>query len=175
MKMLIAYASTEGQTRKIASQIAAQVRESGHDVHLEDIARRPSNLQARDFEAVIIAASVHQEKHQEDIETFVASSRSVLATRPTMFLSVSLAAAFEDTRGDAERYIASFTTNSGWKPDSSLAVAGALRSDEYDYYQQQILEHVVLKDHKIINVERDYEFTDWKALTEAVNAFLKTI
>jgi len=175
MKTLIAYASTEGQTRKIASRIAAQVRESGHDVRLEDIARRPRNLQAGDFEAVIIAASVHQEKHQEDIETFVASSRSLLAARPTMFLSISLAAAFEDSRKDAERYIASFTKNSGWKPDRSLAVAGALRSGEYDYYQQQILEYVVLKDHNIINVERDYEFTDWKALAEAVDAFLKTV
>jgi menaquinone-dependent protoporphyrinogen oxidase len=173
MKVLIVYASTEGQTRKIASQIAAQVGESGHDVRLEDITRTPKDIRPGDFGAVIVAASVHQEKHQEDIETFVTTSRSVLATRPTLFLSISLAAAFEDSRGNAEAYIANFLRSSGWVPDRHLAVAGALRSAEYDYYQQQILEHIVLKDRDVIDVGRDYEFTDWKALAETVDAFLK--
>jgi menaquinone-dependent protoporphyrinogen oxidase len=173
MRVLIAYATTEGQTRRIAKTIAGQVRERGHDVRLVDIESKPSDVHPADFDAIIIAASVHREKHQEDMEAFVSASKTVLATKSTMFLSISLAAAFEEGREDAERYIAGFMTNSGWKPDKSLAVAGALRSNEYDYYQQQILQYVVLKDRKVDHPEQDHEFTDWKALASAVEAFLK--
>ena len=173
MRVLIAYATTEGQTRKIATTVAGQVRGRDHDVRLVDITSKPSDVHPNDFDAIIIAASVHQEKHQDDIEAFVSASKNVLATKPTLFLSISLAAAFEEGRGDAEKYIDSFMKNSGWKPDKSLAVAGALRSNEYDYYQQQILEHVVLKDRSVDHPEQDHEFTDWDALSGAVDSFLK--
>jgi menaquinone-dependent protoporphyrinogen oxidase len=173
MRVLIAYATSEGQTRRIATTIAGQVRGLGHDVRLVDIASKPSDAHPTDFDAIIIAASVHHEKHQEDIEAFVSASKNVLATKSTMFLSVSLAAAFEEGREDAERYIGSFVRNSGWKPDKSLAVAGAVRSNEYDYYHQQILQYVVLKDRKVDRLKQDHEFTDWKALADAVEAFLK--
>jgi menaquinone-dependent protoporphyrinogen oxidase len=172
MRVLIAYATTEGQTRRIATAMAGQVRERGHDVRLVDIAIKPSDVHPADFDAIVIAASVHREKHQEDMEDFVSASKTVLAPKPTMFISVSLAAAFEEGREDAERYIANFVTNTGWKPGKSLAVAGALRSNEYDYYQQQILKYVVLKDRKVDHPEQDHEFTDWKALAGAVEAFL---
>jgi menaquinone-dependent protoporphyrinogen oxidase len=173
MKVLIAYATTEGQTRRIATRIAGQARERGHDVRLVDVGSKPSDVHPADFDAIIIAASVHHEKHQDDVEDFVSASKAMLATKPTLFLSVSLAAAFEEGRQDADRYIASFVRNSGWKPDKSVAVAGAVRSKEYDYYQQQILKYVVLRDRKVDRPEQDHEFTDWKALAGAVEAFLK--
>ena len=116
MRVLIAYATTEGQTRKIATTIAGQVRGQGHDVRLVDIASKPSDVHPDDFDAIIIAASVHQEKHQEDIEAFVSASKNVLATKPTMFVSISLAAAFEEGREDAERYIASFKRTAAGNP-----------------------------------------------------------
>lgn len=40
MKVLIAYATTEGQTRKISQAIADQVVELGHQVELLDTARK---------------------------------------------------------------------------------------------------------------------------------------
>ena len=91
-----------------------------------------------------------------------------------MFLSVSLSAAFEEGRREAQDYIAKFIAQTGWTPSISLPVAGALINEGYDYFQQQILEHVVLKNRMIDHPERDHEFTDWKALADGVEAFLKT-
>jgi menaquinone-dependent protoporphyrinogen oxidase len=173
MNVLIAYATTEGQTRKITTVIADQARQLGHDVRVVDATREHSDVHPDDFGAIIIAASVHQDRHQDDIEDFVAAFKSILAKKATMFISVSLAAAFEESREMAEKYITGFVESSGWKPDKTLAVAGALRSDEYDYYHQQILEHVVLKDRKVDHLEQDHEFTDWNALARTVEAFLK--
>jgi menaquinone-dependent protoporphyrinogen oxidase len=90
-----------------------------------------------------------------------------------MFLSVSLSAAFDEGQRKAQECIATFIEKTGWTPGVSLPVAGALRNEGYDYFQQQILEHVVLKNRKVDHPERDQEFTDWKALADAVEAFLK--
>ena len=173
MKVLIAYATTEGQTRKIAEKIANQVRELGHAAELVDVDRGRHKINVDDFNAVIVAASVHQHDHQDAIEIFVDACLAALSTKPTMFLSVSLSAAFDEGHREAQECIAKFIEKTGWTPGVSLPVAGALRNEEYDYFQQQILEHVVLKNRKVDHPERDHEFTDWKALAEAVEAFLK--
>jgi menaquinone-dependent protoporphyrinogen oxidase len=173
MKVLIAYATTEGQTRKIAEKIANQVRELGHVAELADIERKRRGINIDEFDAVIIAASVHQRDHQDAIEVFVTACRAALNAKPTMFLSVSLSAAFDEGRGEALDYVARFVGQTGWTPGVSLPVAGALRNEAYDYFQQQILEHVVLKNREVDRLERNHEFTDWKALSDAVEAFLR--
>ena len=173
MKVLIAYATTEGQTKKIAENIANQVRELGHVAELVDIDLHRHSIDVDAFNAVIVAASVHEHHHQDAIEVFVAASHAALNAKPTMFLSVSLSAAFDDGRSEAQDYIAKFVDQTGWTPSVSLPVAGALRNEGYDYFEQQILEHKVLKNREVDHPERDHEFTDWKALADAVEAFLK--
>lgn len=173
MKVLIAFATTEGQTMKIAEKTAHQVRALGHVAELVDTDRKHLDTCVDDFNAVIIAASVHQHVHQDAIEGFVVAYRAALVAKPTMFLSVSLSAAFDEGRSEAQDYIAKFIEQTGWTPSVSLPVAGALRNEGYDYYEQQILEHVVLKNREVDHPERDHEFTDWKVLADEVEAFLK--
>lgn len=172
MKVLIAYATTEGQTRKISQAVADQVVELGHQAELLDAARKRRDVHTDDFDAFVVAASVHQDRHQNEIEVFVAASLDVLSAKPGMFISVSLAAAFEEKAADATAYISDFTTRTGWAPDQSLAVAGAVRSEEYDYFQQQILAHIILKDRDELRPDEPQEFTDWTGLTNSVKAFL---
>jgi menaquinone-dependent protoporphyrinogen oxidase len=173
MKVLIAYATTEGQTRKISQAVADQVVELGHQVELLDAARKRRDVHADDFDTFIVAASVHQDRHQNEIEVFVTASLEVLTAKPGMFISVSLAAAFDEKAADATAYISDFTARTGWTPDQSLAVAGAVRSEEYDYFQQQILEHVVLKDQDELRADEPHEFTDWTGLANSVKEFLE--
>ncbi len=172
MKILIAYATTEGQTHKICKTIAEQVVGLGHQVEMLDTARKRRNVHSDDFDAFIVAASVHQDKHQNEIEVFVAACREVLSVKPAMFISVSLAAAFEEKIVDAKNYVTDFAARTGWTPAHSLTVAGAVRSEEYDYFQQQILEHVVLKGRNDFKANQEQEFTDWPALANDVEKFL---
>lgn len=172
MNILIAYATTEGQTHKIAQSIADQVTDLGHQTELMDTARKRRDVHLDDFDAFIIAASVHQDRHQNEIEVFVAASVDVLKAKPSMFISVSLAAAFAEKSADASGYISDFQSRTDWVADRSLAVAGALRSEEYDYFQQQILEHVILKDQDELRPDEPQEFTDWTGLSNSVKEFL---
>ena len=173
MKILIAYGTTEGQTRKISETLAAQIRELGHAVELFDTSGLPGGLQVESFDRIIIAGSVHERRHQESVEIFVLSRLKQLQTVPTMFLSVSLAAAFEDGLTEAKGYVDSFLEKVDWCPTQSLLVAGAVRHGEYGYYREQILEHVVLEGRALDDPASDHEFTDWAFLARSIAEFVE--
>lgn len=174
MKILIVYATTEGQTQIIAERVAAQLREGGHQPELYDAARRPGDLDIGVFDKIIVAGSVHQKQHQRSLEIFALSNLAQLKAKPTLFLSVSLSAAFDDGRADAQSYVDEFFTYTGWQASQALLVAGALRYDEYDYFMEQIVEHVILKGREVNGPAGDHEFTDWDALSRSVEAFAQS-
>jgi menaquinone-dependent protoporphyrinogen oxidase len=174
MKILIAYATTEGQTRKIAETVAARVQELGCDAHLFDTASIFVDLHIVSYEKIIVAASVHQRQHQESIEVFITAKSAELQRKPTLFLSVSLSAAFSEGLAEAQKYDDALLASAGWKPTKSLLVAGALRYAEYDYFKEQIIRYVVLKDRKVEGPKGDHEFTDWAALFPVVDAFIRS-
>ncbi len=62
----------------------------------------------------------------------------------------------------------------GWQPRMTLLLGGALRFTEYDYFQEQVVKFIVMKRSGALSPERDHEFTDWNALADFVNRFLKT-
>jgi len=174
MRILIVYGTSEGQTRKIAEAVATRIHELGHEVHLYDSASSPAELHVDSYDKIIIAASVHQQRHQESVEDFVTAKLAELQKRPTLFVSVSLSAAFSEGMTEARSYVEAFLVDTGWTPIQTLLVAGALRYAEYDYFKEQIIEHVVLKNRKIEGPKGDYEFTDWAILLRAVESFVRT-
>jgi menaquinone-dependent protoporphyrinogen oxidase len=171
VNVLIVYGTTEGQTRKIAERAQMRVRERGYDVELHDSALAPTlNLGA--FHAVIVAASVHQERHQEAVSHFVMAHREQMRSKPTAFISISLSAVLEYAKDEAQAYVDRFVAATHWQPQKVLLLGGALRTSEYDYFQQQIVKFIVMKRGEIANMTRDYEFTDWSALAGFIDEFL---
>ena len=173
MKFLVIYATTEGQTRKISEFVQDSLTSSGHDVELLNSARRLIDLDILQYDAIILAGSVHQQKHQESITNFVIAHRQQLQKRPVLFISVSLSIAFNGSAEEALGYLERFINETGLRPASSLLVAGALRFAQYDYFMEQIVEFVVLKDQE--KITEDCEFTDWDKLREDIGAFAGTL
>lgn len=173
MKFLMIYGTTEGQTRKISEFIAIKLVEAGHEVDVRNSVRRLHDLDVSSYDAAIIAGSVHQRNHQESIANFVIAHRKQLEKLPTLFISVSLSIVFDGSAGEAIDYLEHFIDHTGFRPTKSLLVAGALRFDEYDYFMEQIIEFVVLKDQE--KIIKDEEFTDWNKLEKDVSAFVGTI
>src|SRR5262245_56662563 len=124
MNILIIYGTTEGQTRKIATWTATRIREEGHQVELLDSSALAADLKLGDFQAFIIAASVHQEHHQEAITNFVFAQHDLLNVRPSAFISVSLSAALEDEKPEAQKYVDRFVSLTEWRPHATLLLGG---------------------------------------------------
>ena len=111
MDILIVYGTTERQTQKIAEWTAIHVRERGHQVELRDIAASTADLNLETFHAFIIAASVHQQHHQETATNFVIAHHKLLNAKPSAVISVSLSAVLE--RAEAQRYVDHFVSVTG--------------------------------------------------------------
>jgi menaquinone-dependent protoporphyrinogen oxidase len=90
MNVLIVYGTTEGQTRRIAEWTTTHVSQRGHQVELRDSASLACDSDLETFHAFIIAASVHQERHQDTVINFVIAHHELLNTRPSAFISVSV-------------------------------------------------------------------------------------
>jgi len=171
MKILIVYASVEGQTAKIADFAAEYITQAGHDVVLAN-ADDPATIDFQNTDAVVLAAPVHQRMHPKTFEAFIEASKSALAQHRTLLISVSLSAAFPEGLRDAEKYIEELKTRTGFEPDAELMIAGAVRITQYDYFAMQLIQHVVLRDRDYDVSAGEQEFTDWKALKAGVFEFV---
>ena len=84
--ILIAYGTSEGQTAKIAEQLAGFILAQGHDVVTADIARGAPAPAG--YQAVIVGASVHKGKHQRWVVDYARRNRPALEHLPSAFFSV---------------------------------------------------------------------------------------
>jgi menaquinone-dependent protoporphyrinogen oxidase len=174
VNVLIAYGTTEGQTRRIAEWAAKYVRDRGHAVEVYDSANNSeSHLDLNAFQAFVIAASVHQEQHQKVIKNFATAHRELLNIGPSAFISVSLSAVLEETRPEAQSYVDCFVSLTGWQPQMTLLLGGALCFPEYDYFQEQVMKFIVMKRGLTSTTETDREFTNWNALAGFLDEFLQ--
>ena len=170
MKILVAYGTTEGQTRKIARFTADRLADAGHAVELLDVADA-EGLDLGRFGAAVLAGSIHGGRYQRALTEFARANAQALGARPTLFLSVSLSAAgadaedWEGIRGIAER----FAQETGWRPGQVEHVAGAFRFGEYDYFKGWMMRRIAREKGETVDPKGDTEYTDWDALAGTVD------
>ena len=177
MKFLVVYGSTEGQTRRIADGIATRIREHGPEAETVDSTSLPADLDLGGVGAVIVAASVHQHRHQPSVMHFVKDNLARLQAVPTAFVSVSLAVAMAGEEGgrEARSYVDRFLADTGWQPTEVHLAAGALLYTAYDFFKRQIMKFIVWKSGGPTETDQDYEFTDWAELSRFVDAFVEKV
>ena len=168
MRVLLAYATTEGQTRRIADAVAAQLGGLGHRVTVLPVEAAAGPLPA--FDAAVLAASVHLGRFQSTLETFARRAAPDLAAHPTLFLAVSLSAAGDDPEDWAglDRILARFQDDTGFRPDRIVHVAAAFRFSEYDFFRSWAMRWIAHRKGLAVDPRTDLELTDWPALSAAV-------
>jgi len=151
------------------------VEKAGHSCHLHDCADVHNAPDPGDFQAVIVAGSVHQRRHQEKVADFVKSHLRTLKALPGAFVSVSLSIIMDDGRDEAESYVTDFTAETGWYPQHVHMAAGAIRYLEYDFFKEFTLQHIVFKGKKALPPKEHGNpvLTDWDALAAFVDGFLE--
>lgn len=171
MKVLILYATIEGQTGKIARFVQKQTEDLGHEVILAD-ADAPAELVFDGIDAVVLAAPVHQRRHPRNFEALLSVRAKELAARKVLMLSVSLSAAFPDGHEEAQEYLLEMKMRTGLDPNAEMLVAGAVRTSKYDYFAMQVVRYVVMRDHEFDTSIEEHDFTDWDGLAKGLGAFL---
>ena len=171
MQFLIVYATVDGHTRRIAEFIKDRIEAKGVGTRFLAAGGRVRDLHLGDYTGFIAASPVHQQTHAEDLIAFLKAHAAETGGVPSALVSVSLSAAFPDGRSEAQGYVDRLVTATGWQPTAVQLAAGAVGFDSYDYFQEQIIRPVVLKDRAPDVIEGDHDFTDWEALGAFVDDF----
>jgi menaquinone-dependent protoporphyrinogen oxidase len=181
MKAAVFFATREGQTRKIAERVAADLRAHGMDVDLHDVRTIRAPIDWRAYTTVFLAASVHAGQHEREMIEFVRHNRDELWRLGAAFLSVTLSeAGAEDpdasadrrqqSAADAQRMIEVFVQETGWTPARSLRVAGALAYRQYNLLIRFVMKRIARAQGAPTDTSRNYEFTNWAAVDRFVDA-----
>jgi menaquinone-dependent protoporphyrinogen oxidase len=171
-KLLVVYATTDGQTEKIARRItdvaASQplVESAAFDV------RTVAPAAITSCDAVVLAASVRFGRHQRAMLRFVRKHRQFLASKRTAFVSVSGASASPSGREVAKEYVAAFLRKAGWFPDVVELVAGATLFTRYNPLLRFIMRRIAASRGLDRDTRRDFEYTDWNRVDQFARSFV---
>ncbi|MGX9352089.1 flavodoxin domain-containing protein [Shimia sp. W99] len=174
MKVLVAYATSEGHTRRIARHVSDRIVDAGHGVELLALGDA-QDIHLGRFDRVIFAASLHVGHYQRALADFVGERANDLAGTPSLLLSVSLAAAgheAEDWR-DLARIAEEFEEATGWHPDEVVQVAGAYLPSRYDIVRRLIMRRIIAKKDPDADLDADKVYTDWTALDAQIDAWMR--
>ena len=167
-KVPVFYATSEGQARRIAEQIASTLRQQGLTSEVFDLsipAAQPDWLTAR---GVVVGGSIHGGRHQRALAEFVERQALHLGARPSAFFSVSLSAGSRNAvEVEAARALAiSFVHSAGWEPRHVACFAGKLAYTQYGLIKRVVMQFIAWREGAPTDARRDYEFTDWKAVRQ---------
>lgn len=158
------YATTEGQTRRIAERIADVLNDAGVASRAVDVAGPDAEqIDWGRVRAIVLGASLHQGKHQPAADAFVDAHAGDLNAHPSVFFSVSLSAASnraEEVRA-ARELAEAFPSAHGWTPAQVTTIAGRLAYTQYGFFKRWVMKQIARREGAPTDTSRDYELTNW--------------
>jgi menaquinone-dependent protoporphyrinogen oxidase len=164
-EVLVFYATTDGQTRRIAEHMAGVLREQGLRSEAIDVTTRAADsVDWSGVQAVALAASVHAGHHQPAAEAFARRHLEELSIRPSLFVSVclSIGSTIPDDVAAAHRIAAGLPERVGWQPMRVACVAGRLAYTQYGFLKRWMMRRIAAKSGGPTDTTRDYDLTDWQ-------------
>jgi menaquinone-dependent protoporphyrinogen oxidase len=175
-RILLLYATTEGQTARIAERIAHMLREKGHSVEMLPADTAPPELDPAAYDGVMVGASIHYGHHPAYLHKLVRRHRDVLATRPCAFFSVSLSAGGPRPKlAAAQRYLDKFMRKTGWQPQLTASFAGALKYSVYGPIKRRVMIVFMTLGGGETDTSQDYEYTDWDAVERFAHSYAQRL
>ena len=172
MHVLIAYGTTEGQTAKIAKQIAEVIRIKGHEVSVQcgdELA-----LDFSQFDACIVGGSIHMDRFQSYLKKFVVEQHEWLNSIPSAFFTVCMAAHSknEKERKQAHEYGEKFVKEAQWQPIVIGTFSGAIAYTKYNFITRFIMKLIAKREGGSTDTSKDHEYTDWEEVARFTEKFV---
>lgn len=157
---------------RIAERIAQALQKIGHTADV--LSANELEADPKEYDAVILGASIHYGHHPVCLGPLVQKYREVLETKPSAFFSVSLSGGGPGARPKtARRYLEVFLRETGWHPGQTATFAGALQFSRYPWWKRMLMVMIVGFAGGDTDTSRDYEYTDWTAVAEFTETFAK--
>jgi menaquinone-dependent protoporphyrinogen oxidase len=179
-RVLVLYATVEGQSQRVAEHAARRLTEKGMGVRILDVCdvRHPFALQ--DYSAALLVAPVHASFHPRDMVRFASEHREELATMPARLLSLSLsqagvelpsATAVQRERAcvDVQHLITLFCKATGFASERVTPIAGCLAYSRYGFVKRQMMRYIASRAGGSTDTSRDHDYTDYARVDQALD------
>ena len=162
-RILVVYATQEGQTARVAAHVATALRGAGHSVELHEARPEIPTPDLGGSDAIAVGASVHYGHHPAHLRRLLRRQRPALTSRPGAFFSVSLSV--------QEKYAETLLREVAWRPDRVASFAGALPYSRYGPLKRLLVRSFAAVGGRDTDTSRDYEYTDWDSVAHFAETF----
>jgi menaquinone-dependent protoporphyrinogen oxidase len=170
-RVLILFATIDGQTARIAGRMADLLRAKGHLVETRAARAADAADDAGSFDGVIVGGGIRYGKYAKYLAPTVERCVKPLDC-PTAFFSVCLSADGPGAKPmTAQGYIEEFLNDTGWQPSMVESFGGALLYQRYDAFTRFMMRMIVRFAGGETDASRDYEYTNWKAVERFARDF----
>ncbi|MEO8538971.1 MAG: flavodoxin domain-containing protein [bacterium] len=166
-RILVAYGTGEGQTARVAQEIAKRLQLRGHLTNLVDLQVETPDL--AEFDGAALGGSVHGGKFQQELRRYTKTNVASLNNMPTWFFGISLSEAGKHAPIDpdnAAHQIEAFFKETGWIPREHISLAGALKYRDYNFFKRGLMEQLAGKAGEDTDTSRNWEYTNWAQVDE---------
>ena len=162
MGIAIFYESWKGHTARIVDRLAKGLEKAGHAVVVKRC-REATAEEVRGARAVLVASSVQMGRHHPRAVSFVRSNLEALTSKPSAFVSVSLAARAktDEEEKELETILSRFETDTGWKPSPLACIPGAIQYTKYWFLLRWVMRSIARSKGNATDTTRDHVYTDW--------------
>lgn len=169
-KVLILYASTDGQTLKISQRLKQLMEQRNFEVKLlsvDAIGAGNMEVELDGYDKIIIGASIRYGKHNRKIVDFIEQYRKVLEKKANAFFSVNLVAR-KPERGQAETnpYVARFLSKISWQPQKVAVFAGKLDYPKYKFSDRLLIRLIMWMTKGPTDPKTVIEYTNWQQVED---------
>jgi menaquinone-dependent protoporphyrinogen oxidase len=159
--ILIAYATTDGHTKRICERLKQVMESLGRQVTVVLLTDADA-LDLTGFGRVVIGASIRYGHHQPSVAEFVTRHQALLESRPSAFFSVNIVARKPNKNTpETNPYCRKFLKSIAWQPRLAAVFAGKLDYPSYGFVDRQMIRLIMLITKGPTDPKAVVEFTDW--------------
>lgn len=164
--VLILYSTTDGHTVEICKRLRSVIEQGGDSVDLVDLVDGPS-LEGRDFDKIVIGASIRYGKHQRAVYDFIEANQATLEAHPNALFSVNVVARKpEKNTPGTNPYLQKFLRQIDWEPQNLGVFAGKISYPDYGFVDKQMIRFIMWMTKGPTDPATVTEFTDWEKVEE---------
>ena len=156
-KILLTYSTVDGHTKTICEKILSYSETSQVDILPID-----SSINIKDYDTVVIGASIRYGKYREEIFKFIKENEELLNSKDNAFFSVNVVARKENkNKPETNPYLIKFLNKISWQPKILDVFAGKIDYPKYKFLDKYAIKFIMWITKGPTDTSKVYEFTDW--------------
>ncbi len=157
---LLLYSSVYGLSKQICERIQASLARRGQRADVAPLVGHA--VDPRDYDAIVIGASIKHGKHHPSVLEFIRANRALLESTPSALFSVNLVARKPaKNTPQTNPYLKRLVAQSPWKPKLQGVFAGELDYSRYGGIDKHMMRLVMWINKGPTDLSTKAQFTDW--------------